>query len=72
MLEWLDVRGAILTSDANGCCRESMGLMVEKGADWLCSLKGNQSAMHDAVTHFFRGIPVAAEEGDAIARAASW
>lgn len=71
MLEWLDVRGAILTTDANGCCRENMGLMVEKGAQWLCSLKGNRGAMHDRVAHFFQDIPVAANEPDGVPRSAS-
>lgn len=71
MLAWLDVRGAILTTDANGCCRENMGLIVEKGADWLCSLKGNRSTMHDAVTRSFRDIPVSADEPDTLARSTS-
>jgi len=71
LLGWLDVRGAILTTDANGCCRENMGLMVERGANWLCSLKGNRGAMYEAVARFFADIPVAADEADEVAGAAS-
>jgi len=49
LLELLDIRGAVVSIDAMGCQREIARKIVENGGDYLFSLKGNQSTMHDEV-----------------------
>ncbi len=53
LLELLKIEGAIVTLDANGCCRETMATIVARKADWVCALKGNRSALHDKVRACF-------------------
>lgn len=45
LLDLIDVEGAIVTSDAMGCQRETVGKIVEKKADYAICLKGNQSTL---------------------------
>src|SRR5690606_18745340 len=42
LLEWLDVRGAIVTIDAMGCQKAIAEKIIAKGGDYLLALKGNQ------------------------------
>jgi len=49
LLELLDIRGAVVSIDARGCQKEIARKIVENGGDYLFSLKGNQSTMHDEV-----------------------
>ncbi len=49
LLELLDIRGAVVSIDAMGCQKEIARKIVENGGDYLFSLKGNQSTMHDEV-----------------------
>jgi predicted transposase YbfD/YdcC len=49
LLELLDVRGAVVSIDAMGCQKEIARQIVKQGGDYLFSLKGNQSTMHDEV-----------------------
>lgn len=49
LLELLDIRGAVVSIDAMGCQREIARKIVENGGDYLFSLKGNQSTMHEEV-----------------------
>jgi len=49
LLELLDLRGAVVSIDAMGCQKEIARKIVEKGGDYIFSLKGNQSTMHDEV-----------------------
>lgn len=49
LLELLDLRGTVVSIDAMGCQKEIARKIVEKGGDYLFSLKGNQSTMHDEV-----------------------
>ena len=53
LLEWLDVRGAIVTIDAMGCQKAIAEKIVDKGGDYLLALKGNQSRLHDDVRLHF-------------------
>jgi len=53
LLEWLDVRGAIVTIDAMGCQKAIAKKIVDKGGDYLLALKGNQSRLHDDVRLHF-------------------
>jgi predicted transposase YbfD/YdcC len=49
LLELLDVRGAVVSMDAMGCQKEIARKIVENGGEYLFSLKGNQSMMHEEV-----------------------
>ncbi|NOS88533.1 MAG: ISAs1 family transposase, partial [Methylococcaceae bacterium] len=58
LLEWLDVRGAIVTLSAMGCQKAIAEKIIDKGGDTLLALKGNQSSLHDDVRlHFKRPAP---------------
>ena len=50
LLNMLDIRGAVVSIDAMGCQRDIARQIVENGGDYILSLKGNQSTMHDEVT----------------------
>ena len=52
LLEILHLEGCIVTIDAMGCQREIAARIVEKGADYVISLKGNQGTLHDEVKDF--------------------
>ena len=58
LLEWLDVRGAIVTIDAMGCQKAIAEKIIDKGGDYLLALKGNQSSLHEDVRlHFEQPAP---------------
>jgi predicted transposase YbfD/YdcC len=46
LLKILDLDGCIVTIDAIGCQRETVAQIVEKRADYMISLKGNQGTLH--------------------------
>lgn len=54
LLRTLDIQGCIVTIDAMGCQKRISGTIVEKGADYVFSLKGNQSNLHDDVKLYFQ------------------
>jgi predicted transposase YbfD/YdcC len=49
LLEWLDLRGAVISIDAMGCQKEIARKIVDNGGDYIFSLKGNQGTMHQEV-----------------------
>jgi predicted transposase YbfD/YdcC len=53
LLERLDIAGSIVTIDAMGCQREIAKKIVEKHADYVFSLKGNQGELYDDVKCWF-------------------
>ena len=53
LLDLLTVKGAIVTIDAMGCQREIATKIIDKGADYLLALKGNQGSLRDDVELFF-------------------
>jgi len=53
LLDWLDVRGAIVTIDAMGCQKAIAEKITDKGGDYLLALKGNQSRLHEDVRLHF-------------------
>jgi predicted transposase YbfD/YdcC len=63
LLEWLDVRGAIVTIDAMGCQKAIAEKIVDQGGDYLLALKGNQSSLQDDVRlHFEEPSPQASSQ----------
>lgn len=53
LLDWLDVRGAIVTIDAMGCQKSITKKIVDKGGDYFIALKGNQESLHEDVKLHF-------------------
>jgi len=53
LLSRLDIAGAVITMDAMGCQKKIAKLIIEKKADYILSLKGNQGNLHDDVRTYF-------------------
>jgi predicted transposase YbfD/YdcC len=53
LIRALQVEGATLTVDANGCTKEVAQACQEKGADYVLALKGNRSTLHAFVFSLF-------------------
>ena len=47
LLDMLAIEGAIVTIDAMGCQRKIARKIVDKKADYVLALKGNQTSLHD-------------------------
>jgi predicted transposase YbfD/YdcC len=45
----LSIEGAVVTIDAMGCQRDVAAKIVEKKADYILALKGNQGTLHEDV-----------------------
>ena len=54
LLELLEIEGAIITIDAMGCQRKIAQKILDKKADYIFSLKGNQGTLHDDIETFFK------------------
>ena len=52
LLKILDLGGCIVTIDAIGCQTEIVKEIVEKEADYVISLKGNQGNLHQAIKNY--------------------
>jgi predicted transposase YbfD/YdcC len=52
LLEMLEIEGAIVTIDAMGCQRDIAEKILEKKADYVLALKGNQGALREDVEVF--------------------
>jgi predicted transposase YbfD/YdcC len=53
LLDMLTIKGAVVTIDAMGCQRGIAAKIIDKGADYVLSLKGNQGTLRDDVEEFF-------------------
>lgn len=53
LLNSLAIKGCIVSIDAMGCQKEIAKQIVDKGADYLLALKGNQGKLHNDVRSFF-------------------
>lgn len=53
LLDLLTVKGTIVTIDAMGCQKEIAAKIIDKGADYVLALKGNQGSLRDDVELFF-------------------
>lgn len=54
LLRVLEITGCIVTIDAMGCQKDISKTIMEKGADYVFSLKGNQGSLHGNVGLFFQ------------------
>ena len=54
LLKLLEIEGCIVTIDAMGCQRSIAETIIDKKADFVFSLKGNQGNLHDDVELFFQ------------------
>jgi len=53
LLDMLDIKGATVTLDAMGCQKNIAEKIINKGAEYVLSLKGNQGTLHDVVKELF-------------------
>jgi predicted transposase YbfD/YdcC len=53
LLKLLEIKGCIVTIDALGCQTEIAELIIEKEADYVLALKGNQGTLHGDVQDLF-------------------
>jgi len=53
LLKLLDIEGSVVTIDAMGCQRDIAKAIVDRKADYVLALKGNQSTLHQYVKDFF-------------------
>jgi predicted transposase YbfD/YdcC len=54
LLNTLEIQGCIVTIDAMGCQKSICEMIVEKRADYVLSLKGNQGNLHDNIKSYFQ------------------
>ncbi len=54
LLNLLEIEGAIITIDAMGCQRHIAQTIIDKRADFIFSLKGNQGTLHADIEDFFQ------------------
>jgi predicted transposase YbfD/YdcC len=52
LLRLVDIGGAIITSDAIGTQKAIAEQIIERGADYVLALKGNQETLHQAVIDY--------------------
>lgn len=58
LLEPLDIEGKVITIDAMGCQKEIAKTIVEKGGDYILSVKENQKTLYDEIETAFKTTPV--------------
>lgn len=52
LIDMLSIEGAVVTIDAMGCQREVARKIIDKKADYILALKGNQGTLHEDVKLF--------------------
>jgi predicted transposase YbfD/YdcC len=60
LFEMLDLKGAIITTDANSCTASVTRTIIENGADFVLAVKGNRGRFYDHVVNAFEGAAPAA------------
>ena len=60
LLDMLNLKGAIVSIDAMGTQKEIARRIVDKGADYVLALKGNQTSLHEDAALFFANSVLAA------------
>ncbi|MFH7028219.1 MAG: ISAs1 family transposase [Heteroscytonema crispum UTEX LB 1556] len=54
LIKVLDIAGCIITIDAIGCQKEIVTLIIQKGGDYVITLKKNQGNLYKSVEQLFR------------------
>jgi predicted transposase YbfD/YdcC len=57
LLKMLEIEGCIVTIDAMGCQKKIASTIVDKNADYVFSLKGNQGNLHKDIELYFQEHP---------------
>jgi predicted transposase YbfD/YdcC len=52
LLDMMSIEGAVVTIDAMGCQRDIASKIIEKKADYIVALKGNQGTLREDVEVF--------------------
>lgn len=52
LLELLDIAGCLVSVDAMGCQRKIAQTIIDKSADYLLALKGNQGKLEEAFNQY--------------------
>jgi predicted transposase YbfD/YdcC len=53
LLNWLDLKGSVVTIDAMGCQTKIASQIMNQGGNYVLSLKGNQSNLHNEIINYF-------------------
>lgn len=64
LLDLLVIKGCIVTIDAMGCQKGIVSAVVEKEADYLIAVKGNQGNLQEQMEDSFRFLPAASVSED--------
>ncbi|MFA0254823.1 ISAs1 family transposase [Vibrio breoganii] len=64
LLEKLNISGCLVTIDAMGCQRKIAKKIVDKNADYLLAVKGNQGGLEDAFNAYYRPSMMQEFDGD--------
>ncbi|MCB9304078.1 MAG: ISAs1 family transposase [Lewinellaceae bacterium] len=62
LLEWLDVRGCIITIDAMGCQKAIAQQIIKQEADYVLGLKNNHSKLLEDVKGLFEQAGIITEQ----------
>jgi predicted transposase YbfD/YdcC len=54
LLELVNIKGSVISIDAIACQKSIVDLIIEKNANYVISLKGNQGRLHKAIKRFFQ------------------
>ena len=54
LLEMLELKGCIVTIDAMGCRKDIVQGILERGADYVLAVKGNQGQLHQDIGDLFQ------------------
>ncbi len=63
LLNLLEMAGAIITIDAMGCQKTIAQTIIDKKADYVLTLKGNQGSLHSCVRQWFKQAQAQGFEG---------
>ena len=58
LLDLISVEGCLITIDAMGCQKGIAKKIIEKEADYVLALKGNQEELFEEVKHAFKIMPI--------------
>lgn len=53
LLDWLDIKGSIVTIDAMGCQHKIANKILEQQSNYIFCLKGNQGTLHEDIKLYF-------------------